>query len=224
MGITKTGLKKHPAYSAGEEIFNAGTHGIGVALAITGLVLLIIKSAYYGTAIHVVSAVIFGTSMILLYVASTLYHSFTRERTKHIFKILDHSSIYLLIAGSYTPFTLVTLHGGWGWSLFGIVWGMALIGITAKVVFIKKFKSLSLILYLSMGWIIVIAVKPLVRALPPGGLYWLIAGGLAYTIGTVFYIMKKVKYSHGIWHLFVLAGTVCHFFAVYYYVIPCTTR
>jgi len=149
-----------------------------------------------------------------------LYHSFTGERAKHVFKILDHSSIYLLIAGSYTPFTLVTLHGGWGWSLFGIVWSMAILGITAKVIFIRKFKSLSLILYLSMGWIIVIALKPLIHALPSGGLYWLIAGGLAYTIGTVFYIMKKVKYSHGIWHLFVLAGTVCHFFAVYYYVIP----
>ncbi|NOY10245.1 MAG: hemolysin III family protein [Spirochaetes bacterium] len=220
----KTGLKNSPSYSAGEEIFNAGTHGTGVVLSIFGLVILIIKSIHYGTAVHIVSAVIFGTSMVLLYLSSTLYHSFTRERAKHIFKILDHSSIYLLIAGSYTPFTLVTLHGSWGWSLFGIVWGLALIGITAKVVFINKFKSLSLILYLSMGWIIVIAVKPLIHALPAEGLYWLIAGGLAYTIGTVFYIMKKVKYSHGIWHLFVLTGTVCHFFAIYYYVIPNTIR
>ena len=207
-------------YSQGEEIFNAVTHGIGAALAIPGLILLLVKSSAFGTAIYTVSTAIFGVTIILLYTLSTLYHSLTSEKAKQVFKVLDHSSIFLLIAGTYTPFSLLVLRGAWGWSIFGVVWGLAVTGIIIESIFIKKLKLFTLILYLSMGWVVIVALKPLIRSIPTGGLYWLIAGGLSYTFGVIFYVMKKVKYAHGIWHLFVLGGTICHFFAVYYYVIP----
>lgn len=217
---TGTSSKYSKPYSQGEEIFNAVTHGIGVVLAVFGLILLVVKSAASGKALYIVSTAIFGITMILLYTISTLYHSLTSERAKNVFKILDHSSIFLLIAGTYTPFTLLVLKGSWGWSIFGIVWGLAVTGIVIESIFIKKLKFLTLILYLSMGWIIIVALKPLIRSISPGGLHWLIAGGVFYTFGIIFYVMKKIKYTHGIWHLFVLFGTSCHFFAVYYYVIP----
>jgi hemolysin III len=161
--------------------------------------------------------------MVFLYIASALYHSSWNPRHKHILKIIDHACIYLLIAGTYTPFTLVTLRGSWGWSLFTLVWGLALVGIIFQVFFVYRFRILATLAYLLMGWIIVIAVKPLVTQLPLGGLVWLIAGGLAYTAGAVFYVWKRLPYSHAIWHLFVICGSLCHFFAVLFYVIPIKT-
>ncbi len=208
------------SYLKGEEFLNASTHGLGVLLAIFGLILLILKSTRYGTAIHVASTAIFGSSMIILYLASTMYHSLLPGKAKGIFKILDHTSIFILIAGTYTPFTLVTLQGGWGWSIFGAVWGLAVLGIVLEAAFGRRVARLSLALYLVMGWIVLIAIKPLVNALPAEGLYWLLAGGVSYTLGVIFYVMKKIPYTHSIWHLFVLGGTICHFFAIYNYVLP----
>ncbi|MCK6602416.1 MAG: hemolysin III family protein [Bacteroidetes bacterium] len=203
-----------------DELVNALTHGIGVGLAIAGLVLLVVYGAVNGTAVHVVSGSIFGATMVILYLASTLYHSFPWPETKRIFKIIDHSSIYLLIAGTYTPFTLVTLDGAWGWTLFGIIWGLALAGVIFKTMFTGRFPRLSSLIYLGMGWLIVIAIKPLYDALSFWGLFWLFAGGLSYTFGVIFYSWKSLPFSHGIWHLFVLGGTICHFFAVFWHVIP----
>ncbi len=207
-------------YSVGEEIFNAVTHGIGVIVAVVGLVVMILKACRYGEALHVVSVTIFGSSMVILYLASTLYHSITNKGIKAALKVIDHSSIFLLIAGTYTPFTLITLRGPWGWSIFGAVWGFALLGIIVEVLRIKKGKVFSLVLYLLMGWIVVVAIVPLVKTLPGKGLFWLISGGLAYTLGVVFYVMKQHSYTHGVWHLFVLMGTISHFVAIYLYVLP----
>ncbi len=212
--------KKAVAYSLGEEIFNAVTHGVGVALGVLGLVLLIVKAVSYGTVIHLVSVSIFGVSMIILYLASTLYHSIVPEKAKKVLKVIDHSSIFLLIAGTYTPFTLITLRGPWGWSIFGAVWALALLGITLEILPVKKSRAFSLVLYLLMGWIVIVAIVPLVHALPRGGLYWLVTGGLAYSLGVIFYVMKQYRYTHGVWHLFVLVGTIAHFFAIYVYVLP----
>lgn len=203
-----------------EEIFNAVTHGIGTLLAVAGLVLLVVFAYFFGDTWHVVSFSIYGTTLVLLYLASTLYHSFTNERVKHVFKIIDHSAIYLLIAGTYTPFTLIPLHGTLGWTLFGVVWSCAAIGITFQIFFVKRFKLLSTICYVVMGWFIVIAIRPLVATIAAPGIWLLIAGGLFYTVGSIFYLWRKLPYNHAIWHLFVLAGSISHFFAVLYYVLP----
>ncbi|MBX7152463.1 hemolysin III family protein [bacterium] len=207
-------------YSKGEEIANSVTHGLGVMLSIAGLVILIIYAALNGTAIHVVSATIFGSTLILLYTASTLYHSFQSPRVKRIMRILDHSGIYLLIAGTYTPFTLISLNGAWGWSLFGVVWGLALAGVIFKIFFTGRFGAVSTVIYLAMGWIAIVAIKPMIELIPTGGLWWILAGGLAYSFGVIFYAWKKLPYAHAVWHMFVLGGSVCHFFAVLLYVIP----
>lgn len=212
-------LRRHD-YSAGEEIANAITHGIGVAASVVGLTLLMVFASLWGNAWHIVSTAVFGVTLILLYTASTLYHSLAHPNAKRIFKILDHSGIYLLIAGTYTPFTLVTLRGPWGWSLFGTVWGLALLGIAFEAFWLYRPKWSSALIYIGMGWIVVIAIKPLVASLPRGGLWLLFAGGLAYTGGTVFYVMKRVRYMHALWHLWVLAGSVCHFLSIILYVIP----
>lgn len=203
-----------------EEIFNSVTHGAGAILSLAFLTLLVIFASLHGSARHVVGCSIFGASMVLLYTASTLYHSARSPRLKHIFKTADHACIFLLIAGTYTPFTLVTLQGGWGWTLLAIVWGIAAVGIVFKIFFVYRFRTAATVAYLLMGWLAVVAVKPLLANLPPGGLFWLVAGGLSYTVGTVFYLLKRLPYSHAIWHLFVLGGTTCHFFAVLFYVIP----
>ncbi len=205
---------------AGEELANAITHGLGALLSIAGLVLLVVFASLDGNAWHIVSFSIFGTCLVLLYTASTLYHSFRSTRVKHVLRIMDHSAIYLLIAGTYTPFTLTLLRGGWGWSMFGVIWGLCIAGIVFKVFFIKRFNGLSTLLYLLMGWMIVIAAKPLLEHLPIGGLYWLLAGGAAYSLGTVFYLWEKLPFHHAVWHLFVLAGSICHFFAVLLYLLP----
>lgn len=203
-----------------EEVMNAVTHGIGTLLAVAGLVLLTVFAYLYGDIWHIVSFSIYGTTLVLLYLTSTLYHSFTNERLKYIFKILDHSAIYLLIAGTYTPFTLVPLHGVLGWTVFGLVWGLAALGIALKVFFVGRFKIVSTICYVAMGWFIVIAIKPLLATVSTMGIVWLIVGGLFYTLGSVFYMWNKLPYNHAIWHLFVLAGSISHFIAVFIYVLP----
>ena len=203
----------------GEEIANSVTHGIGAALSVAGLVVLVVMAAIRGTAWHIVSCAVFGVSLILLYLASTLYHALTARRAKHVFRILDHASIYLLIAGTYTPFTLVTLRGAWGWSLFGVVWALAVAGIVFQSLAIGRRPILSTVIYILMGWVVLIAFRPLLHALPWAGFLWLLAGGVAYTAGVVFFALRS-KFAHAVWHFFVLAGSTCHFFAVYLYVVP----
>lgn len=203
------------AYTTGEEIAHSVTHGVGAALSAAGLVLLVVRAAQAGDPWRVVSFAIFGATLVLLYLASTLYHALRPPRARRVFQILDHGAIYLLIAGTYTPFLLVSLRGGWGWSLFGVVWGLAAAGIVFKSFCAGRYRVVSTLLYLAMGWLCVIATGPLLRAVPRDGLLWLLAGGLAYSGGTVFYLWKRLPYHHAVWHLFVLAGSICHFCAVY---------
>ena len=207
-------------YTVGEEIANSLTHGVGAVLAIGGSALLVTSAAMRGDVSHVVSCSIFGGAMVVLYTASTLYHSVTTPRAKRALQVLDHTAIFLLIAGTYTPFTLVSLRGPWGWSLFGTVWGLAVTGIILEIAFPRRWPALSLALYLAMGWVVVVAVKPLLAVLPTGGLVLLVLGGLAYTVGIIFYAWRRLPYGHAIWHLFVLVGTILHFFAVLFYVVP----
>ena len=207
-------------YSVGEEIANSITHGIGALLSIAGLAVLVGFASLHGNAWHITSCSIFGATMILLYVASTLYHSIPLKNIKGILRQLDHSAIYLLIAGTYTPFMLVNLRGPWGWSLLGTIWGIALLGIVLKTTSFGRLPGISLGFYLAMGWIVVIAIKPMLAVLDKGGLELLLFGGMAYTGGVVFYAWEKLPYSHAIWHLFVMAGSCLHFFAILFYVIP----
>lgn len=202
------------------ELANSITHGIGAALAVAALVLLVVFASLRGTARHIVGGSIFGSTLVVLYTMSTLYHSFRGPRVKKVFKVLDHSAIFLLIAGTYTPFCLGTLNGAWGWTLFGLVWGLAALGITFKAIFIHRMAFLSLAIYLLMGWIVVIAIVPLWRTLSPGGLAWLFGGGLCYTAGAGFYAWHSLRFHHAVWHLCVVAGSVCHFFSVLWHVIP----
>jgi hemolysin III len=203
----------------GEEIANSVTHGVAAALSIAALVILVVFAALRGSAWHVVSCSIFGITLILLYLASTLYHALPPGKAKQVFRILDHASIYLLIAGTYTPFTLVTLRGPWGWSIFGVVWALAVAGVVFQSLLIGRLPALSTTVYVLMGWVVVVAARPLIHALPWGGLLWMLAGGLAYTLG-VYFFASKTKFAHMVWHLFVIAGSLCHFFAVLFYVIP----
>jgi hemolysin III len=203
-----------------EEIANAITHGIGLLLSIAGFVVLLVLAALRGTAWHIVACSIYGVTLICLYTASTLYHAVISPRVKRALRIFDHSAIYLLIAGTYTPFLLVSLRGPWGWSLFGVIWGLALAGILFKFWFVERFGILSTAVYIAMGWLVVIAAKPVITHVPSTALIWLLAGGLAYTAGVIFYATKRIPYSHAIWHIFVLAGSICHYFAVLSTVIP----
>jgi hemolysin III len=212
--------KHRRRYTPGEEVAHAVSHGFGLALAICALVLLAVRAALHGTAVDVVAGVIFGVSLILMYLASTVYHSVPNRRAKPVLRALDHVAIYLLIAGTYTPFTLITLRGAWGWSLFGVIWGLAAAGVVFKVFFTGRFERLSLAIYLAMGWVAVVAFGQLQRVLESGGLWLLVGGGLCYTGGVVFYVWKRLRYSHAVWHGFVLAGSVLHFFAVWLYVLP----
>ena len=207
------------AYPPREELANRLTHGLGAALSVGGLGLLVFHAQRDGDIWQVVSTAIFGTSLVLLYTSSTLYHSFRDERLKVLLRKIDHAAIFLLIAGSYTPFLLVTLRGPWGWSLFGVVWGLAIIGVVLKFWFTGRFRVVSTLIYLGMGWLVMVVFKPLMAALPAGGLKLLMAGGLCYTGGTVFYLWKRLPYQHAIWHLFVLAGSACHSVAVFCYVV-----
>lgn len=209
-------------YSRREDIANSITHGIGFLLSIIGLWLLISVSRTYGDAWHVFSCIIYGTTLICLFTASTLYHSIHPPKFKLLLRTLDHSTIFLLIAGTYTPFTLVTLRGPWGWSIFSIIWALAVFGIIFQKAMLRKGPMVSVGFYLLMGWVVVAAVKPMLSLVAPGGLILLLLGGLSYTIGVVFYAWKQMPYNHAVWHLFVLAGSACHFFAVLLYVIPRT--
>lgn len=199
---------------------HASTHGFGALLAVIGLVVLVARAALYGDHWHVIGCSIFGATLVMMYTASTLYHAIPLARPKRILRVLDHSLIYFLIAGSYTPFTLVTLRGPWGWGLLVFVWALALIGVIFKIYATGRFERISLAIYLLMGWAVTVAIKPLVVALDPGGLALLAAGGLTYTGGVAFYVWERLRYHHAIWHLFVLAGSVLHYFAVLLYVIP----
>lgn len=207
-------------YSAGEEAAHAITHGVGLAASVAGLVALVTAASLRGDARHVVGAAVFGTTLVLLYGASTLYHGLREPRTKRVFQRLDHAAIFLLIAGTYTPFTLVSLRGAWGWSLLGAVWGLAVLGIGLEAALPRRRGLLSPLLHLVMGWMVVIAAEPLMTALHPAGLTLLALGGAAYTAGVLFYAWERLPYNHAVWHLFVLAGSACHFGAVLGYVIP----
>ncbi len=213
-----TGFTK--LYTLGEEIFHSVTHGIGAGLSIAGLTLLVVLAVLYGNTYHIVSFSIYGVTLVILYLASTLYHSFQNPTAKRVFRIIDHASIYLLIAGTYTPFLLVAIGGVLGWVLLVIIWGLALFGASLKALFIQRFQKLSLLAYVLMGWLCVVAMKQLVASIPPAGLGWLLAGGIAYTVGIIFYALKKVRYMHAVWHLFVLAGSICHYFAILLYLAP----
>jgi hemolysin III len=202
------------------ELADTATHAVGLGLSIAGLAILVVMASKYGTARHIVACSIYGATLVFLYLSSTLYHSVERTRAEPVLRLFDHAAIYLLIAGTYTPFTLVTLRGGWGWSLFGVIWGLAALGILYTLLFSGRFKLLSVALYLGMGWLCVIAVKPMLDAFPMAGIGWLLAGGLAYTAGVVFYLWRGIPHHHAIWHLFVMIGSACHFFSVMFFVIP----
>ena len=207
-------MQASATYSRGEEIANSLTHGLGLLLSIAGLAVLVTFTALRSDAWAVTAGAIFGASLVTLYASSTLYHSLRVPRLKQAMRVVDHVAIFLLIAGTYTPFMLVNLRGPWGWSMFGVVWALAVVGITLKLFFTGRFRVLSTLVYLFMGWLVLVAIKPLAEALPRFSLIMLIAGGLAYSLGTVFYLWKRLPYHHAVWHLFVLAGSVCHFFAV----------
>ena len=206
-------------YNSTEEKLNVITHAIGLVLSIVALVLLIVHASYQGSARHIVSFTIFGVSLIVLYSASTLYHYSQNPDIRRKLNILDHASIYILIAGTYTPFTLVTLKGWLGWTIFGVTWGIAILGVVLKLFYTGRFDKISTIAYVAMGWIIIFAIKPLMENLPMTGLYWLLAGGISYTIGAILYSIPKLKFNHVIFHLFVLLGSFSHFMAVYFYVL-----
>ncbi|NGZ75539.1 PAQR family membrane homeostasis protein TrhA [Saccharibacillus alkalitolerans] len=207
-------------YSRKEEVANAVTHGIGAALSVAALVLLIVFASTKGTAWHVASFTVYGITMLLLYMSSTLVHSFPEGRVKDFFEFMDHSSIYLFIAGTYTPFMLTAVRGPLGWTLFGLVWGIAIGGVIFKAFFVKKFLFMSTLFYLLMGWLIVLAWGALTVAIPAAGIHLLVAGGLMYTVGTVFYVWRGFPYHHAIWHLFVLGGSILHFFCILMYLLP----
>ena len=204
-------------YTAGEELFNRLTHGIGALLSLVAMVVLVVLSSRQGTVRGVVSYLIYGLSLVVLYASSTLYHSAGSEKARTVLRIVDHATIYLLIAGSYTPITMIALQGAWGWSLFGVVWGLAILGIVLKLTSLEKTKTLSMTLYFLMGWLVVIAVKPMLAMVVPQLLVLMLAGGLFYTLGIIFYAAKKIPFNHGIWHLFVLAGSACHFIGFFLY-------
>ncbi len=203
----------------GDILANAITHGIGAVLAVAGAVYLIAISTR-GTAWLIVSCAVFSLTLVLVYLCSTLYHSLVRTRARHVFQVLDHSAIYLLIAGTYTPFTLVSLRGPVGWVLFGVVWLLAVAGVIFKSLAIGKFAVASVLVYLFQGWVVVFAALPLLRAIGSHGVMWLAAGGLAYTLGIVFFALDRLRYFHATWHVFVLAGSVAHYFAILFYVVP----
>lgn len=206
--------KQSKRYTLGEEIFNAVSHGTGSLLAIAGTVVLIVLSVVYADAWSVVSACIYGGSLIILYTMSTLYHAITNEKAKKFFRIMDHNTIFFLIAGTYTPYTLVPLRGALGWTLFGVVWGAAIIGIVFNSIDLEKFRKPSVVCYLLMGWVIIIAIKPMLNTMPRLSLIFLLIGGIFYTVGIIFYALKKVKWFHSVWHIFTVAGSIFHYFSV----------
>ena len=215
--MTETISQNERRPTVGEEIANSISHGIGLVLAIIATPILVIGAVRYGSMWNTVGVSVFAASMVTLYLASTLYHALTHDGAKRVFRMMDHSAIFLLIAGTYTPFTLGVLRGAWGWTLFGMIWTLAAVGLTMKIVLGTRYVWLSVILYLVMGWLVVIAAPTVLQRMPLSGLAWIAAGGVAYTAGVGFYAAHRVRYAHFAWHLFVIAGTVCHFFAVLWY-------
>ncbi|MFW5687638.1 MAG: PAQR family membrane homeostasis protein TrhA [Bacteroidota bacterium] len=210
-------------YAYLEELLNSITHGIGILLSIAGLVLLVVFASIrpYGDVWKIVSFSVYGTSLILMFTASTLYHSFQNKKVKEFLNLLDHASIFILIAGTYTPFMLVSLRGPWGWSIFGVIWGLAIAGVVFKLFFYTdRLRNISAIIYFLMGWIILIAIRPMIMEVPTEGLLWLLGGCLLYSLGIPFYIKREKRFFHVIWHLFVLAGAITHFFSIFLYVLP----
>lgn len=215
---TTSGLPAHRTpQSVGEEIANSASHAIGFVAAFVGTPYLVRAALRRGDPTGVVAVSIFAATLLLLYLASTLYHAVRPGRAKRVFRILDHGAVYLLIAGTYTPFTLISLHGVWGWSLFGVVWGLAALGIVLTATGAMRHPQASTILFLAMGWLIVVAIRPLWLHLPLDGFIWLVAGGLAYTVGVGFLTAPRLRYGHFIWHLLVLVGSTCHYIAVLRY-------
>jgi len=210
--------QEHPRYSFAEELTNSLTHGVGALLSIAGVVVLVVLASMTGDPWRIVSCSIYGASLVALYLASTLYHGVPGESAKKFLRRFDHAAIFLLIAGTYTPFVLVLLRGGWGWTLFSIVWAIAAVGVATKVAFTGRFEAASTAMYLGMGWLGVMAIKPVMAAIPTGGLILLAAGGLAYTAGVLFYACKRIPFNHAIWHVFVLGGSTCHFLAILFFV------
>ena len=206
-------------YRKTEEILNVATHGMGFLMSVAALTILVIFASLYGNAWHIVSFSIYGASLVILYLASTAFHLVQKQKIRNWLNIFDHISIYLLIAGTYTPFLLVTLRGPWGWSFFGIVWGLAIAGIVLKLFFTGRFNLVSTIIYVALGWIILIAISPLSNALSFDGLMWLLAGGICYSVGAVFFLLNKLPFNHAIFHVLVVAGSACHFVAVFWYVL-----
>lgn len=207
-------------YDSKEETLNVITHGIGFLLSIIALVLLLVSAFKSGSVAHITSFAIFGSSLIVLYAASTLYHYTKQPDLRLKLNILDHSAIYVLIAGTYTPFSLVVLKGWVGWTIFGVSWGLAILGIIFKVFYFGKYDKVSTIAYVLMGWVIIFAIKPLIDSFPTPGLVWLFAGGLSYSLGALFYSIKSIRFNHAIFHIFVLMGSFCHFMAIFLYVLP----
>jgi len=207
-------------YDPKEEKLNVISHGIGLLLSIAALVLLVVYASKYGSVWHIVSFSIYGASLIVLYSASTFYHYVQNPKLRYKLNIFDHAAIYVLIAGTYTPFTLVVLKSWVGWTIFGVAWGLAILGIVLKLFFIGRFDKISTIAYVLMGWLIIFAIKPLVTNLPFEGLMWLLSGGISYTVGAILYSIKGIKYNHAIFHIFVLLGSFSHFMAVFFYVLP----
>jgi len=215
--VNKVLTTRERRQSPGEELANSISHGVGLVAALIAAPVLIVTAAQRGGTAAVVGASVFTATMVLLYLSSTLYHALPRNKAKRVLRVLDHGAIFLLIAGTYTPFTLGVLRGAWGWTLLGLVWSLAVLGIALKAVGGIRYPVLSTCLYLGMGWLILIAVRPLWLGVPLPGLLWLAAGGIAYTAGVAFFAAERVRFSHFVWHLFVLAGTTCHFFAVLWY-------
>ncbi len=218
--MTAVRVTAAPRYTFGDELASSIVHGIGIVLSIAGLAALVALSARHGEVRDVVASAVFGTTLVLLYTASTLYHAVPVPKAKPVLRTLDHIAIYLLIAGTYTPFTLIALPGRWGWSLFAAVWTLAALGSVLEFGALKRFRKLSVLLYIGMGWIGMIAFKPLMAHLQTGGMLLLVAGGLAYTLGVPFYLWRRLPYHHSVWHCFVLAGSVLHYLTVLFYVIP----
>jgi hemolysin III len=203
--------------SLGEEIANSVSHGVGLLLALVGFAILTAATLQRGQVIEIVGAMVFATTMVLLYSTSMLFHAFPQSRAKRVFQVLDHAAIYLLIAGTYTPFTLGVLHGTWGWILFGLVWSMAAVGILLKAIGGIRYNTVSTLVYIAMGWLVVIAADQVWTLVPKWGIFWLFAGGVAYTLGAAFFLAERIRFFHFVWHLFVIAGTACHFIAVLWY-------
>lgn len=215
----KKNTPKPPEYTLGEELFNSISHGVGVLLSIAALVLLIVFASINGSGYSLAAGIVYGLSLLILYTMSMVYHIVQSKKGKAIMRIFDHCSIFILIAGTYTPYLLITLDKPLGWTMFGIIWAMAVIGIILNSVNLEKFKVFSLICYIIMGWAVIFTIKPIINAVPPMGVFLLVLGGVIYTVGVIFYIIKKYRYMHSIWHLFVLGGSVCHYLSILLYVL-----